>query len=112
MVSGHLQNHFQTAALTRVTLGEGMAGEKKGASKKDDCKCHGGTKILTLILARRSTCTCEVVIHGAPVVTTHVTTRYNMFQWLHLSTFQEVLPTLEGHVVAIFVTLKVHLRQG
>ena len=28
MVSGHLQNHFQTAALTRVTWRDGMAAKK------------------------------------------------------------------------------------
>ena len=30
MVSGHLQNHFQTAALTRLTFTDAMAREENG----------------------------------------------------------------------------------
>jgi hypothetical protein len=35
-----------------------------------------------------------------------------LFDYRNLSTFQEVPPTLERHVVAIFVTSEVHVRLG
>lgn len=92
MVSGHLQNHFQTAALTRVTWRDDMVREKgssrgfiqdgnhyiallpmrilKSGRDKEVClevwKWNPGP---ALLLARESTYTCGVFAHGNALVT-------------------------------------------
>ena len=63
-----------------------------------------------LYIGNRVHRTCEVLEHGHWSCNTRVLQR--PLTDTHLSTCQEILPTLQGHVVAILVTSKLHLRLG